>query len=90
MRAYDYLVKCPSFPLIKRKFPDFTEFSKSIEVIPWEDEYAIANRNPEVIDYLEFLEKMLQMQATPAGRVSQQSQTKKGGGGHGLASEGCP
>ena len=63
MRAYDYLVRCPSFPLIKRKFPDFTEFSKSIEVVPWEDEYAVADRNPEVIDHLEFLEKLLQMQA---------------------------
>ncbi len=63
MKAYEYLVKCPSFPLIAKKFPDFVEFSKSVEVVPWEDEYAIADHNPEVIDYLEFLEKLLQMQA---------------------------
>ncbi len=63
MRAFDYLIRYPSFPLIQRKFPDFVEFSKEIEVVPWVDEYAIADKNPEVIDHLEFLEKLLQMQA---------------------------
>jgi hypothetical protein len=63
MRAFDYLIKCPSFPLIAGKFPDFVEFSKSVEVVPWEDEYAIADNNPEVIDFLEFLEKLLEMKA---------------------------
>jgi hypothetical protein len=63
MRAFDYLVRCPSFPLIVRKFPDFVEFSKSVEIIPWQEEFAIADYNPEVIDHLEFLEKLLQMQA---------------------------
>jgi hypothetical protein len=63
MKAYEYLLRCPSFSLIARKFPDFVEFSKSVEVIPWQEEFAIADHNPEVIDYLEFLEKLLQMQA---------------------------
>jgi hypothetical protein len=63
MKAYDFLVRCPSFSLIQRKFPDFVEFSKSVEVIPWQEEFAIADYNPEVIDYLEFLEKLLDMQA---------------------------
>jgi hypothetical protein len=63
MRAYDYLVRCPSFSLIAKKFPDFTEFSKSVEVIPWQEEFAVADYNPEVIDYLEFLEKLLHMKA---------------------------
>lgn len=63
MKAYEYLVRCPSFPLIQRKFPDFVEFSKSVEVIPWQEEFAVADYNPEVIDYLEFLEKLLQVQA---------------------------
>jgi len=63
MKAYEYLVRCPSFPLIAKKFPDFVEFSKSVEVVPWDDEYAIADRNPEVIDHLEFLEKLLEMRA---------------------------
>jgi len=63
MKAYDYLIKCPSFTLIQRKFPDFVEFSKSLKVVPWEDEYAIADRNPEVIDFLDFLNKLLDMKA---------------------------
>jgi hypothetical protein len=63
MKAYDYLVRCPSFPLIQKKFPDLVEFSKEIEVVPWVDEYAIADKNPEVIDHLEFLEKLLEMKA---------------------------
>jgi hypothetical protein len=63
MKAYEYLVRCPSFPLISKKFPDFTEFSKSVEVIPWQEEFAVADYNPEVIDYLEFLEKLLEMKA---------------------------
>ncbi len=63
MKAYEYLVRCQSFPLISRKFPDFVEFSKSVDVIPWQEDFAIADYNPEVIDHLEFLEKLLQMQA---------------------------
>lgn len=63
MKAYDYLVKCSSFSLIVKKFPDFVEFSKSVEVIPWQEEFAVADYNPEVIDYLEFLEKLLEMKA---------------------------
>jgi hypothetical protein len=62
-KAYEYLIKCPNFPLIQRKFPDFVEFSKSVEVVPWADEYAVADYNPEVIDFLEFLEKLLHIQA---------------------------
>jgi hypothetical protein len=63
MKAYDYLVRCPSFPLIAKKFPDFVEFSKEIEVIPWQEEFAVADFNPEVIEFLEFLEKLLEMKA---------------------------
>jgi hypothetical protein len=63
MRAYDYLIKCPSFSLIYKKFSDFVEFSKEVEVIPWREEFAVADHNPEVIDHLEFLEKLLEMKA---------------------------
>ena len=63
MKAYEYLVRCPNFSLIQRKFPDFVEFSKSVEVVPWQDEYAIADHNPEVVDFIEFLDRLLQMQA---------------------------
>jgi hypothetical protein len=62
-KAYEYLLRCPSFPLIQRKFPDFVEFSKSVEVIPWQEEFAVADYNPEVIEFLEFLEALLEMKA---------------------------
>jgi len=63
MKAYEYLVRCPSFSLIQRKFPDFVEFSKSVEVIPWQEEFAVADYNPEVLDFIEFLDRLLQMKA---------------------------
>jgi len=63
MKAYEFLIRCTSFPLISQKFPDFVEFSKSVEVIPWQEDFAVADYNPEVIDFLEFLEKLLQMRA---------------------------
>jgi hypothetical protein len=62
-KAYEYLLRCPSFPLIQRKFPDFVEFSKTVEVIPWQEEFAVADHNPEVIEFLEFLEALLEMKA---------------------------
>jgi len=73
MKAYDYLVRCPSFPLVSSKFPDFTEFSKSVEVIPWQEEFAIADYNPEVIDHLEFLEKLLEMHAISQGEFERET-----------------
>jgi len=63
MKAYEYLVRCPSLSLIQRKFPDFVEFSKSVEVIPWQEEFAVADFNPEVIDFLDFLNRLLDMKA---------------------------
>jgi hypothetical protein len=63
MTAYDYLVRCPNFPLIAKKFPDFVEFSREIEVIPWQEEFEIGDLNPEVVDFIEFLDRLLQMQA---------------------------
>ncbi len=63
MKAYEFLIRCPSFSLISQKFPDFTEFSKFVEVIPWQEEFAVADYNPEAIDFLEFLQKLLEMQA---------------------------
>lgn len=35
------------------------EASKEVEVIPWQEEYQIADKNPEVIDTIDFYEMML-------------------------------
>jgi hypothetical protein len=38
----------------KKKFPLMYEYAEKVEVIPWSDEYAVADRNPEIIDALEY------------------------------------
>jgi len=63
MNAYEYLSKCPSFSVIRKKFPDFVEFSKEVEVIPWEEEFAVADYNPEVAKTLRFLHELWKMKA---------------------------
>lgn len=40
-------------------FPEMIETSKSIEVIEWEDEFAIADKNPEIIDLYQFYSDLL-------------------------------
>lgn len=44
---------------LRRKFPRMLEVAKEVEVLPWQDEYAVADYNPEVIDSLEFLRMLL-------------------------------
>ncbi len=49
----------PVFKKFKKTFPRMYEFAGEVEVIPWEDDYAIADKNPEVIDELKFYEELL-------------------------------
>jgi len=44
------------FKIFKEKFPQMYNFSSEVEIIPWKDEYAIVDKNPEVIDEIEFWE----------------------------------
>lgn len=46
------------FQAWKRKFPDMFAFSENITVIPWSDEYGIADKNPEALDELEFYDEL--------------------------------
>ncbi|NPA53870.1 MAG: SHOCT domain-containing protein [Aquificae bacterium] len=48
-------------------YPNMMQTAKQIKIIPWQDEYAIADRNPEFIDQL----KLLQM-ALDSGLISQE------------------
>ncbi|MEN3039791.1 MAG: hypothetical protein ABDI07_11720, partial [Candidatus Kryptonium sp.] len=43
----------------KFKFPSMFELTREIEVIPWQPDFAIADKNPEVINQLEFYEFLL-------------------------------
>jgi len=47
------------YSVFKGKLPRMYEFSAEVEIIPWQDEYAIADRNPEIIDEIEFWEYLL-------------------------------
>lgn len=60
-RLYDFMVRFYEsdevFQRFKEKFPKMLEFSKEVKVIPWREEFAIADRDPEVIDVLAEMEK---------------------------------
>ncbi len=43
----------------KLKFPKMYNFASQVKVIPWQDEYAVADRNPEIIDEIKFYEMLL-------------------------------
>ena len=43
---------------LKQKFPTLYEFSKEVEVIEWQEEFQIADRNPELFDNLQVIELM--------------------------------
>lgn len=46
------------FQAFKKCFPDMYAFSESVEVVEWSGEYAVADRNPEVIDQIEFYQML--------------------------------
>jgi hypothetical protein len=48
----------PESEKFKKKFPKLWDYAKKVEIIKWQDEFNIADYNPEVIDEIKFL-KML-------------------------------
>ena len=44
---------------MKEALPKMVEFAKEVEVIPWQEEFQIADKNPEYIDQMNILEMML-------------------------------
>jgi len=44
---------------LKEKLPEIYSFSKEVEVVPWSEEFQIADKNPEAVDKLEFLWMLL-------------------------------
>jgi hypothetical protein len=47
------------FEAWKEKFPEMFEFSEQVKVIPWETNFAVADKNPEIIDQIELLDTAL-------------------------------
>lgn len=55
MKLITLLEKYDIYDDLNSKFPDMVKLSEEIEVIPWRDEFNIADKNPEVIENIEFL-----------------------------------
>jgi len=59
MTAYNLLEKTQIFERLNTLFPEFVETSKQVTVIPWEESFQVTDKNPEVIDTIEFYEELL-------------------------------
>jgi len=51
LRKYEHL---EDFKTWSEKFPDMYLFASEVEVIPWQEEYQVADRNAEILDELDF------------------------------------
>ncbi|ADU97732.1 hypothetical protein Theam_1776 (plasmid) [Thermovibrio ammonificans HB-1] len=62
MKAIELLEKHypDTLKVLEGKFPEFVETARRVEVIPWREEFQVADRNPEVIDEIEFWETLTQ------------------------------
>ena len=61
MTLMDLLTRYKEDPHLKRfrkLFPRMYEFAGEVEVIPWQDEYALGDVNPEVVDEVRFYEEL--------------------------------
>jgi len=58
MNLYDYLEERfkgnKDYEKFKELFPKMAEYAKRVKVIPWQDEFAVADKNPEVLDEADF------------------------------------
>ncbi|WP_028841997.1 hypothetical protein [Thermodesulfovibrio yellowstonii] len=55
-KLIEFLTPHEIFPRLSLLFPAMIETAKDVEVIPWQEEFAVADKNPEVIDSIEFFE----------------------------------
>lgn len=62
MKLIELIQQNPSqeYLLLKEKFPTLYKLTYEIEIIPWQEEYAIADRNPDELDIIESLESLLE------------------------------
>ncbi|WP_457569170.1 hypothetical protein [Desulfurobacterium sp.] len=44
---------------LESKLPDFLITADNVEVIPWQDDFAVADKNPEALDQIEFWNTLL-------------------------------
>jgi len=54
MKAIEFIEKSDIFSKLQKLFPEFVESAKTITVIPWQESFQIADKNPEIVDAMDF------------------------------------
>jgi len=54
MKAIELIEKSDIFSKLQKLFPEFVESAKTITVIPWQESFQIADKNPEIVDAMDF------------------------------------
>lgn len=58
---------------LNEKFPGMSAFAGEVEVIPWQDDFNVADKNPEVIETIEFLDMLLKNSMITEEQYKEQS-----------------
>lgn len=72
MTLLELLKRYEIFNVLKSKFPGMIDRAGEINVIPWNKEFNVADRNPEVIETIEFLDILLKN-----GMITEQDYTEQ-------------
>ena len=72
MLLMELLETYPEASLLKEKFPKLYDYAYFVKVLDWQEEYAVADKNPEVIDEIEFWQMLLE-----SGLISKEEYEKK-------------
>jgi hypothetical protein len=54
LKAIELIEKSDIFSKLQKLFPEFVESAKTITVIPWQESFQIADKNPEIVDAMDF------------------------------------
>jgi len=49
MKAIELIKKSDIFSKLQKLFPEFVESAKTITVIPWQESFQVADKNPEIV-----------------------------------------
>jgi len=61
MKVFNLLAKLyPDYVfLLKELFPEMLETARRVPVLPWKEEYNVADKNPEIIETIQDLERLV-------------------------------
>lgn len=77
MKLIEYVMQIPQYQSLKKKFPAMVKTAEEVEVVPWEEKYAVVDKNPEVIDKLNFLHFLYKEGLLTQQQFEQQQQAVK-------------